>query len=191
MNDINEASLSRIWQFVEEDKYHFGIVSAFRIGLSDKKNKELHSELKKNVRSLGYGYIEMKGGYKGKTELSLFLGDVDKKDIIKFGVDNEQETVIYKNETEFVYIGTNKDIGIGKVVKRFKFKSGKDNIVLAKKLVKEYYSQLLKGSHREKKFAFTIQERDGDSFFKVVMRSHGDPLGDRKWYTIYEEGEIK
>ena len=182
---LNESSLSRIWQMIENDKYHFGIISAFRPEFEKEENKQKHQDLKKDIRDIGLGYIEMKGGWKGGSELSFFIPNVKKKDIIDLGTKYFQETVMYKNETEFVYIDTKRNIG--KILDRFKFKSGKDNIRLAKELVKEYFSQLLKGSHRKKKFAFTIQERDGDSFCKVVMRSHGNPYGDRKWYTIYEE----
>ena len=57
-----EAKLSRVFQYVEDDSKDFGIVSAFRGENSREDNKKLHDDLKKRVRDMGYGYIEMKGG---------------------------------------------------------------------------------------------------------------------------------
>ena len=58
-----EVKLSRVFQYVEDDTKDFGIVSAFRGENSREDNKKLHDDLKKRVRDMGYGYIEMKGGY--------------------------------------------------------------------------------------------------------------------------------
>ena len=60
-----ESKLSRVFQYIEDDKRDFGIMSAFRGANSEKENKAKHEELKKMVRGMGYGYIELRGGYKG------------------------------------------------------------------------------------------------------------------------------
>jgi len=187
---LTESSLSRIWQMVEDDKINFGVISAFRFGFPPNKNKENHIELKKRVREMGYGYIEMKGGYKEEeggfvNELSLFIPFIKKEEIINLGEDYKQDTVMYKDSKEFVYIGTNETTGIGKITMKFKFSKGKENIELAKNAIKDFFSSLLKGSHRGKKFIFKLEELEGMSLNRAYsLYQKNIPL---KWYTIYEE----
>jgi len=188
---INESSLSRIWQMIENDK-SFGVVSAFRNGYSKKENEERHIELKEGVRDIGYGYVEMMGGYKEETgfvnEKSLFIPNINKSDIISLGIKFDQYSVIYKDSKEFVEIGTNKNSGIKKILNSFKMMSGRENLEMSKEVIKNFFSSLLKGSHRGKKFLFKLQEQEENSFNRMA---YGDgrkniPL---KWYTIYEEKE--
>jgi hypothetical protein len=157
-----EAKLSRVFQYVEDDSKTFGIVSAFRGANSDKENKARHEELKKTVRSMGYGYIEMRGGYKGDEgyveELSLLIPKVAKKEIVALGRKFEQHSVMFKDKQDFYYIGTNEEAGIGKVLQRFKKGAGQDNLSLAKHKVIDFFSKLKKGSHRDTKFVFNAQE---------------------------------
>lgn len=156
-----EAKLSRVFQYVEDDKKDFGIVSAFRASNSDKENKSRHEELKKTVRQMGYGYIEMRGGYKGDEgyaeELSLLVPNVTKKGIVDLGRKFQQHSVMYKNNQDFYYIGTNEEAGVGKVLMRFKKGEGQDNLELAKHKVVDFFSTLKKGSHKDKKFVYNVQ----------------------------------
>ena len=50
-----ESKLSRVFQYVEDDKKDFGVLSAFRGANSDKENLAKHEELKKAIRAMGYG----------------------------------------------------------------------------------------------------------------------------------------
>lgn len=156
---LKESSLSRIWTFVEKDKYSFGILSAFRDDYDKKGNMERHKQLKKEVRDRGYGYIEMDGAYPegGKTakEKSLFIPNISKKDIIDLGIQYEQDSVMYKDAKGFVYIGTNEYTGVGKVLSTFAHKSGRGNIV---KGLDDLFSALTKGSDKGKKFLFQMKE---------------------------------
>lgn len=157
-----EAKLSRVFQYVEDDKRDFGIVSSFRGSNSDKENKIKHDEMKKLIRSMGYGYIEMRGGYKGDEgvveELSFLIPNITKKEIVSLGRQFGQHSVMYKNDQDFYYIGTNEEAGVGKVLMRFKKGSGQDNLELAKHKVMDFFSTLRKGAHSEKKFVFNAQE---------------------------------
>jgi hypothetical protein len=156
-----ETKLSRVFQYVEDDKKDFGIVSAFRGVNSDKENKARHEELKKAVRAMGYGFIELRGGYKGDEgyveELSLLIPNITKKGIVDLGRKYEQHSVMYKNDQDFYYIGTNEEAGVGKVLMRFKKGEGQDNLELAKHKVVDFFSQLKKGAHSEKKFVFNVK----------------------------------
>ena len=156
-----EAKMSRIFQYVEDPKKIFGIISSFRGQYSKAENLERHARLKKQVRAMSLGFIEMKGGYKEEggvvEELSLFIPNIKREDIIELGADYDQHSVLYKNEKEFVFIGTNESSGIGTVLSRFKAGAGKDNLELSKDKVEDFFSQLKKGSDREKKFVFNME----------------------------------
>jgi hypothetical protein len=157
-----EAKLSRVFQYVEDDKKDFGILSAFRGGNSEKENKARHEELKKMVRQMGYGFIELRGGYKGDEgyveELSLLVPNVTKKNIVDLGRKFQQHSVMYKNDQDFYYIGTNEEAGVGKVLMRFKKGVGQDNLELAKHKVVDFFSSLKKGPHSDTKFVFNAKD---------------------------------
>lgn len=156
-----EAKLSRVFQYVEDDKKDFGIVSAFRGANSREQNRKLHEELKKKVRAMGYGYIELRGGYEEEggvvEELSLLIPNIKKSEIVQLGRHYEQHSVMYKNNEDFYYIGTNESSGVGKVLMRFKKGEGQENLELAKHKVVQFFSQLRKGPHKDKKFVFNVK----------------------------------
>lgn len=158
-----ESKLSRMYQFVEDDKRSFGIVSASRGANSKEENLAAHDELKKKVRQMGYGYIELRGGYTEEgggdvEELSLMVPSIDKIKIIELGRKYKQDSVMFKDKTDFYYIGTNETTGIGKVLMRFQKGAGKDNMDLAKKSVVNFFSSLKKASDAGKKFVFKSKE---------------------------------
>jgi len=157
-----EAKLSRVFQYVEDDKKDFGIVSAFRGVNSDKENKARHEELKKMVRQMGYGFIELRGGYKGDEgyveELSLLIPNITKKGIVDLGRKFQQHSVMYKNDQDFYYIGTNEEAGVGKVLMRFRKGEGQNNLELAKHKVIDFFSSLKKGPHSDTKFVFNVKD---------------------------------
>lgn len=156
---INESSLSRIWQFVEDKNKQFGVMSAFRGDLSSRENEERHKELKDAVREMGYGFVELKGGYEEEVgiveEKSLFIPNISKKEIIELGKRYNQDSVIFKDSREFSIIGTNKFTGIGKVIANFRFSAGRENLVSG---MKDLFSALAKGSHKGKKFLFFMED---------------------------------
>jgi hypothetical protein len=147
---------------VEDDKKDFGVLSAFRGANSEKENVAKHEELKKAIRAMGYGYIELRGGYKGdegfNEELSILVPNIKKNEIVSLGSKFGQHSVMYKNDQDFYYIGTNEEAGIGKVLMRFKKGEGQENLELAKHKVVDFFSQLKKGAHSDKKFVFKAKD---------------------------------
>lgn len=155
---LNESSLSRIWQYVEDKNKQFGVMSAFRGKLNAKDNEIRHKELKDVVRKMGYGFIELKGGYEEESgiveEKSLFIPSISKKELMDLGQKYEQDSVIFKDMNEFSLIGTNKFTGVGKVLANFRFSSGRENLVAG---MKDLFSSLIKGADKGKKFLFFME----------------------------------
>jgi len=184
---IKESSLSRIFQHIEDADSSFGVISASRIEFSDKENAERYLELKKAVRKMGLGFIELKGGYQEESgfteESSLFIPGISRNQAVELGKKYDQYSVLYKDKDEFIEIGTNMNSGIGEILKRFIKSSGKSNYDFNVKILKDFFSSLLKGSHRGRKFLFRLQERESPSFNRMAYH-RDEPL---KWYTVYEE----
>ena len=179
---LNESSLSRIWQYIENDKKSFGVISAYRA--NSPENDANHKLLKTMTRDYGYGFIEMRGGYKEEeggfvNEKSLFIPNISKKDLIELGQKFDQDSVLYKDNNAFVSIGTNKSTGIGKTIVNFNKAKSKDNLTLAKDAIKDFFSSLLKGSHSNKKFVFKLQERK--EYNHIERMSGLDPY----WFNIF------
>lgn len=157
-----ESSLSRIIQHIENPNSTFGQISAFRGEFSREENEKRHEQLKKDIRSKGLGFIEMSGGFKEEDgnvqELSLFVPNISKKDAISLGERYGQFSILWKDPTEFVEIGTNPVAGIGVVKNTFK-KTGKV-IDLNQDSIKNYWSQIYRGRHSDKKFLFLMEKAD-------------------------------
>jgi hypothetical protein len=140
-----------------------------RCAASNEENKARHDELKKKVRAMGYGYIELRGGYKGDEnfchELSLLIPNIKKSQLVALGRGFQQHSVMWKDSQDFYYIGTNEEAGIGKVLMRFKKGEGQHNLELAKHKVKDFFSQLRKGSgaKEDRKFVFSAKDEPEQS----------------------------
>jgi hypothetical protein len=177
-----ESSLSRIWQYVEQNK-PFGVISAFRQELSEKENEQRHIDLKKDIRNSGLGFIELEGGWTEEgvfnAEKSLFVPNIQENKIVELGQKYDQYSVLYNDGKSFVMIGTNKNSGVGKVLSQFNIGKGKENITLAKDAVKDFYSALMKGSHAGKKFLFKLKERECISLNRLAYSNESI-----KWFEI-------
>lgn len=132
---INEASLSRVWQHLESGR-SWGIISAWRgayEALPDhelrkvkSKNKKRTDSLESDLSSMGYGYIPLKGRYaetvkteEGETikrwvqERSFFVPKITKDDITKLADKYNQDAVIFgqpDKEGEVVMLSKNGNI---------------------------------------------------------------------------------
>ena len=166
-NDLFESSVSRVWSHVENKNSSFGVISANRSELSNSENKDKHTELKKEVRNLGLGFIELKGGFVetlsdgSKMEVeedSLLIPNITKNQILKLGTDYNQDSVLFKNKLEFFELGSSIRTGIGKQLSNFKANSNADNLTFKKDLITKFFSKLAKGNHKNKKFLFTLKE---------------------------------
>ena len=179
-NYLYECPLSRVLMHVYKTK-RFGVLSPFRKENSDEVNDEKYKELVSIIRSMGYGFIALRGGYVGDEgffpEKSLFIPNIKKSDIIELGKKYNQHSVLFKDEENFTMIGTNKVAGVGKVLDIFKTKGKNINIDDVGDKFKDFFSQLVKGSHRNKKFLFKMEEKIETSMY--YNQKHGD-----EWNTI-------
>jgi hypothetical protein len=159
---ISESKLSRIWQYIEKDS-SFGVISPFRKNYSLDENIERYKNLKDIVRNkLNLGYIELEGGFKEEgdwiKEKSLLIPNIKKVDLLVLGEQFEQYSVIYKDKNEFIEVGTNDISGKGNIITNFIKQGWEKNIQIDSDLTQQFFSKIAKGSHRDKKFLFNIEE---------------------------------
>ena len=171
-----ESSLSRIMQHIENPNSTFGQISAFRGEFSREENEKRHEQLKKDVRAKGLGFVEMSGGFKEEDgnvqELSLFVPNISRKDAIELGERYGQFSILWKDPTQFVEIGTNPNAGIGTIKNTFK-KNGKV-LDLNQDSIKDFWSQIYRGRHRDKKFLFVMERIDASWWTKWRTTYKGD-----------------
>lgn len=180
---IHETKLSRIWKYVEDDSASFGVISPYRKYLSKAENLERYAELKSLIKNdLELGYIELEGGFKEEgdwvNEKSIFIPNISKGHLTFLGDYYDQYSVIYKDANEFVEIGTNDVSGRGKVINNFTKKGWDKNMDINSDLTKEFFSKLAKGSHRDKKFLYNMDETflyevDGKTFNDMYRENRG------------------
>ncbi len=197
MNSIlSESSLSRVWQHINNDK-SFGVISAFRETNDDATNKNLHKSLIDDVKSLNLGYIQQKSGYTYSSsdgdgrveEISLFIPNISLEDIIKLGKKYNQESILFKDATQFVLVDCNSKSIILNFSKKTSGKNGNDFITFKPEVLKYAYSQLIKSNKNSKKpFAFTSI----DEIYELRIPSRTDSyrmvgtgnLAEARWVRI-------
>lgn len=114
-DDVNEASLGRVYQHMtKQGSESFGIITAFRGGMTNKENLSRNKRLESDVRSLGLGFFKQKGYWdecedpnldyedcpvdmrKPVIELSLFIPNISKDDAVKLGKKYDQDAIVYQ-----------------------------------------------------------------------------------------------
>lgn len=188
---LYESKLSRVWQHITDPKSVFGVVSAERSEYR-KDSKVRTLQLKKIIIDKGYGFIELKGGFNETVsdkngnetkitveENSFFIPKIIKKDLIEMATRFEQDTVLYKDTNGFYEIDTKNNIG--KVLTKFKT-TGENVISTTSDIIKDFFSKLKKGSHKNKKFVFsTLKENQRIKRYKNGAMGYED-----NWITIIE-----
>lgn len=156
-----ESSLSRVWQHINNNDT-FGIISAFRVEYDWDKNMSLHNNLKKEIKDMGYGFVELYGGYTylddnneevSVKEKSFFIPKIVFKDISYLGDKYNQETIIFKDENRFDLIRPDGTVEMNfKKGEGYNFNPGN---------LKYAWSQFIKSKNKNaiKKFTFNIQEK--------------------------------
>jgi len=187
---VRESSLSRVWQFIEDPARDFAIVSASRAGNPD--NDTRYFNLKKDVRALRAGYVELRGGFTETdpqtqiktdvTEDSLLVSGIAKDKALELGKKYEQESILWKDATGLFYLST-KPENFGQVEMTFKSGKGKENFKTSQEAVAQYFSMLKKGPHAGKKFSYVAEAEDWN-WRKEALREHKGYK--RKWFIIYE-----
>jgi len=182
---LKESSLSRILTHIKGNN-NFGVILFFRKEIPDKENEDNYKELVSIVRSMGYGFIPLKGGYIGDegffAEKSLFIPNIKRKEIIDLGIKYNQFSVIHKNDNNFALIGTNKAAGVGKILDTFKTDGKGIDVDDVGDMFKDFFSSLLKEFHRNKKFLFRMDEKIETSMY--YEKKHG-----AKWKNIFMEND--
>jgi len=183
---LSETKLSRVWQHTNDPKSSFGIISAYLDveKIKDKsvgeKNEKRHIDLFTDIQNLGHGYIELKGGYTGKNgkfieEKSYMIPNIKKEDLFKLLIKYEQESVIYKNGFEFNMLDDQE-----KIITSFNTDKSEEGLSFDKEKFKKYFSSLVRGPHRGRKFVFSeMCEREKISAIRCSFTDK--PLD---WYII-------
>jgi hypothetical protein len=158
-----EASLSRIWQHIQNGKT-FAVISAYRGNYTEEENRKRHNQLKTDVRALGHGFIEQKSGYTytdplsgeegGAEEKSLFIPNISKADAVALGRKYTQESILWKDDSRFVLLfiadGSEKSFAT----------TSNGCMTFDANRVKDAYSELIKSKRKNSKikFSFILKE---------------------------------
>jgi hypothetical protein len=102
---LNESSLGRIYQHIKKESTNsWGMISPYRNENSPKENSANYQELKKLVRDMGYGFIEILGygqeedefgGINQSEERTLFVPNITKKQISRLADKYNQWGYVY------------------------------------------------------------------------------------------------
>lgn len=143
--------LSKMCQLIQSAQ-SFGIITPFKEHLSDFENNDRFMNLKKIVRSAGFDSIILWGGFKTGTfkiqEKSIFIPNLKKKNILKWGSLFDQFSVIYKDEHEFIEIGCNDKTGFSDIKNNYLEKGWNKNIAFNSDLAQILFKQIAIGSYR-------------------------------------------
>lgn len=169
---LDESKIGRIWKIIEEKGYTFVVISSFDKNLKIKTNNENHEKMRKELRSMGYGYIELTSKWindikETESEKSFFVTGMEKEDALNLGKKYNQYSVIWKDNNEFVEI----KVLNGSVLKTYKKESGRNNLSIGRT---DLYSVMKRGSHRNKRWTF-----------KEIIEKHGiDSMNDAYRYYL-------
>lgn len=119
---VEATRIQRIWQYINEAGRDFAIISAFRGERQLATNLELQDELKKTLRSSGYGLVPVLGSYKesgsnkAANEISFIASlpknsQIDKQLFFDLGKKYNQDSVIIKDDQWFGLYNTKNDVG--------------------------------------------------------------------------------
>jgi hypothetical protein len=191
---IAESSISRVWQHINDGKT-FAVISAFRGSNDPKENLNLHNKLKSDVRALGLGFIEQKSGYTYQNpdsgeegtvdEMSLFIPNIDEKSALKLGKKYKQESILFKNQNQFILLNCD----TGSVDMKFA-KSTNGSLTFKPDVLKYAFSQLIKGNkNSQKKYAFVaesinVYELLPPNRTESILSMKSGELAKAKWVKI-------
>lgn len=166
-----EIGPSRLWKYQEHPEMNFAILSADRSERTPEENKAKTEELKKDIKSKGYWYTELKGGYveigeNGKRvpvdgEDSFIVPNMTKEEAMELGKKYDQDTVMFKDAKAHTlqYIITNERAGnVGDADSSFETQAGKDNFSVSSGDDLDYYSRLPKSNKKDLKIGFNWKE---------------------------------
>lgn len=133
------------------------------------EEQQYHSKLKATIRTMGYGYLEIRGGYaevdiKSSTEIidedsefSLFIPRMSLKDALKIGATDHgwgpQDHILHSDRDSLALYSTNATKApIGTITMEFSYEQNENVFPLVRKAVLEYYSSHIQSSHGDENF---------------------------------------
>ena len=159
-----ESSWGRIIQHIEGSAT-FAVISSHVQDFSEDANERRHENLRREIRQMGYGYIEMDSGYTYKAtqggeaqalEQAFFIPEITKDEALSLGQKYDQETIIWKDQGQFAVIFST----TGAVDMDFQMERGSNGqITFDPETLKMAFSRLRKGSanQRGQSFAFRAE----------------------------------
>jgi len=181
---LDEIRMSWVVDHIRSDDT-FRAISAFN-GHDHKLDMANHERLKKHIRKLGHGFVELEETWKGGKERSLFVPGMRRENTTSIRKHFKQDTVIRKDKDHFHMYNPR----TGDVDKEY---SKSDPVTFAKDAVKDFSSRLIKRGHRKKEWAFQPEKqpigfrlRERESYQKLRWTAATVTLG---WLTIYDENE--
>lgn len=142
---IETVRIQRIWQYLEEPGRDFAIITAFRGERQLATNLQLQDELKKTLRSSGYGLVPILGSFresgsnKPANELSFIASlpknkQIDKQLFFNLGKKYNQDSIIIKDDSWFGLYDTRHNVGAQEAGFRLQFDQRFPNTWQYKKL---------------------------------------------------------
>lgn len=172
LNQLTEASLSRVWQHLESDR-PVGLLTAFRGEFTRAENVQRNKQLAATLRQAGYGYFFVDGYWVENqgtdrevhvAEDSIFaIGEAGKEEefkqtIVKLGNQYNQDAVIVKDGNGIIlHTNDGGEINLGS------FQPG--NLAQA-------YTKL-RTNKKSNTFVFE-SERDDESWISKLAKSKGE-----------------
>lgn len=158
--NIEESNLSRIKQHIDSGCM---MISASRGNLTQSENKKRTDELANDLKKLKYGYIRVLGGYietdentgdkREVTEESFFVPKPKNVSDESFFDNSIKLCKKYNQDSVLISLPDYTEFGYYNKSGEFDFSPGSEFIANDKQ-IGMYFSQLVKGSHSNRKFAF-------------------------------------
>ena len=186
----NIEPLGFVGKYLKNTEGAFGVISSQQANLTEDENKVRRIALKNLVAKMGLGFIDLKGSLRNENSFleatSLFIPDIPKKQALKLGVQFEQYSILFKDKSEFVEIGTNENAGIGNVLSHFEFDSSDDTLNLV--VFKTFFTKLIEGNHTgihsiTRLNEILVSEKIPLSFNEVTYHKK-QPDKDEKWIEL-------
>ena len=187
---LEESSLGRLWQHITKQGRNFAVISAYDIVLPKEVNEKRHEDLRKAIRSLGYGYIEQRSGYSYRStskenimaeEMSFFIPSMTLEDAIQVGLQFDQESILYKDDSVFgLYMCDDGRLDMTFSTSEDKFFS------ISEEDIKIAYSQLIKGNHNHRVKISYIAEKKIPSKTDAYRALKDKSIPIEKWITVIE-----
>jgi len=158
---LNEVSVSRVLENIQNDKKTFAFVSAYQGTKKENENIKATKELKADIKKLKLGYKLMPSGWRESLDLSLefekgiMIMMISKSEALRLGKKYKQYSIIYKDANTFSEI----KVSTGKTIRNF-YK----DLATSDKKVENAFSQT-----RNKKFSFR-EKRKRKDVRRIVLR---------------------